>query len=344
MRQQDVSNTMRVEKWDLIKGILIILVVLGHLADFYTGDSEKMRSLFLYIYMFHMPLFVFLSGMFAKKMIQNGSKEKIIGYFMLYIWLEFIFWIYRAIAHGNYSIKFFNENGLPWFIFALFVFPIITRLVRNISPKYVLFVSILLSCVIGYDSNVTDFLCLSRIIVYFPFYYVGYLLDYKKLGSYQPKPFVKVCAAAFLAVVAAAVVFWGDKIYWIRPMLTGRNPYATLGDYEAYGFLIRLGVYVLAALMIAAIVAIAPVKWKGRLLIHIGKNTLPIYVFHYIVLFILFNHLDIRAKIGAVMPDQGGIMIIPLAIVISLVLSLAPFAKITELMYKIPAKIEKQKS
>ena len=338
MGQKIMEQSNRVQKWDVIKGILMIAVVLGHLADFYTADSEKMRSLFLFIYTFHMPLFVFMSGMFSKKMIDSGRNDKIAGYFALYIWVKIILWIYKIIVYGDFSFNFFTESGLPWFIFALFVFPIITRLVRNFSPKHVLFVSLLLSCVIGYDSNVSDFLVLSRIIVFFPFYYVGYLLDYKKIGAYRPAPGVKAGCLAFLAVVAVAIAVLGDKIYWIRPMLTGGNPYVALGDYEPYGFLIRFGFYVLAALMIAAIIMVAPVKWNGKLLLRIGQNTLPIYVFHYTVLFILFNQLHIKAVFDRIIPGHGGILIIPLAIVIAFVLALPPFAKVTNMMYTAPLR------
>ena len=47
----------RLQKWDILKCFLIFLVVLGHVADFYTKESQGMRNLYLLIYTFHMPLF-----------------------------------------------------------------------------------------------------------------------------------------------------------------------------------------------------------------------------------------------------------------------------------------------
>ena len=41
---------------DNLKGLLIILVVVGHFTDIALDDSEAMESLFLMIYSFHMPL------------------------------------------------------------------------------------------------------------------------------------------------------------------------------------------------------------------------------------------------------------------------------------------------
>ena len=47
--------------WDTLKGLLIILVVLGHCG---TALSNGLISA---IYAFHMPLFILVSGYFSKK-------------------------------------------------------------------------------------------------------------------------------------------------------------------------------------------------------------------------------------------------------------------------------------
>ena len=62
----------RVEKWDILKFFLMFFVVLGHIADCYTLEHESMRSLYLFIYSFHMPLFIFLSGLFLRFKIKSA--------------------------------------------------------------------------------------------------------------------------------------------------------------------------------------------------------------------------------------------------------------------------------
>ena len=61
----------RVSLWDNAKFLLIFLVVLGHFADYYTKDSLNMRRLFLFIYLFHMPAFIFISGLFSKNTVNH---------------------------------------------------------------------------------------------------------------------------------------------------------------------------------------------------------------------------------------------------------------------------------
>lgn len=66
----------RIYKWDNIKFILILLVVLGHFVDVYTSESDNMKALFFTIYIFHMPLFIFISGLFSKKFINSNKFKK----------------------------------------------------------------------------------------------------------------------------------------------------------------------------------------------------------------------------------------------------------------------------
>ena len=52
-------NTKRIYKWDNLKCFLIVMVVIGHFVNQYAPISNTMKSLSLFIYSFHMPLFFF---------------------------------------------------------------------------------------------------------------------------------------------------------------------------------------------------------------------------------------------------------------------------------------------
>ena len=65
---------------DNLKGLLIILVILGHAIQFTLPDYENVFA-FRLIYSFHMPLFFFISGYLAvrkedsaQKMIQKKAR------------------------------------------------------------------------------------------------------------------------------------------------------------------------------------------------------------------------------------------------------------------------------
>lgn len=66
---------IRDESFDFIKGFLIFLVVWGHVIQFfYTGNSLE-NPILIWIYSFHMPLFIFISGYFALYTIRKSTKE-----------------------------------------------------------------------------------------------------------------------------------------------------------------------------------------------------------------------------------------------------------------------------
>lgn len=85
MNQQVI--TTRDHHIDNIKGVLIFLVVLGHLL----GYLQETHSTFAigvrtFIYFFHMPGFVFMSGYLAKSFIRKQYKgEKLLSFAWLYL-------------------------------------------------------------------------------------------------------------------------------------------------------------------------------------------------------------------------------------------------------------------
>ena len=84
--------------FDNARALLIFLVVFGHLMEPYRSSSGFITSLYLTIYSFHMPGFLFISGYFAKKAGQAGyieklSKKLLIPYFIFFAF----FCVYFAV-------------------------------------------------------------------------------------------------------------------------------------------------------------------------------------------------------------------------------------------------------
>lgn len=57
--------------FDFIKGILAFLVVWGHVIQYLQG-SYQFNPIYIWIYSFHMPLFIFISGYFALETVNNS--------------------------------------------------------------------------------------------------------------------------------------------------------------------------------------------------------------------------------------------------------------------------------
>ena len=332
------ENSARLQKWDILKFILIFLVVLGHIADFSTRSNEYMRTLYLAIYTFHMPLFIFVSGLFAKKTVNEKRKDKIFGYLVLYFVLKFINFLYFWISAGKTSFSVFAETGLPWFMLALFAYSLITIAVKDFSPKHIMIFSVIIACLAGYDKNINSFLSLSRIIVFFPFYYAGYLFDAKKIEEHCKKRLPKMVSAIIISAFVLFAVFFGERFYWLRPLVTGANPFATLNTCADYGFLIRLGYYAVSAAICYAVIVLTPSKTPLGIAARIGKRTLPVYAFHYIILYILYYDIHIQPMLEAVSPIHWEWFSLPLALAVTFVSANGLFNKIITAFSVLPIK------
>ena len=76
---------------------------------------------------------------------------------------------------GNVKTEFIllSGGGISWFMFAIAIYMIIGYLLRNQNKKFIFLFSIMLACFVGYDQTIGDFLYLSRIIIFLPFFLLG---------------------------------------------------------------------------------------------------------------------------------------------------------------------------
>lgn len=70
---QDLSLEKRTEWIDALKAFLIFCVILGHVFIIYApnGTNPYDNPVCKRIYIFHMPLFMVISGSFSKKLIEG---------------------------------------------------------------------------------------------------------------------------------------------------------------------------------------------------------------------------------------------------------------------------------
>ena len=152
-------NNKRNESIDILKGLLIILVVIGHCIQYGLGIDYKQQSLFYenflfkVIYSFHMPLFMIISGyLFYKSTKKHTSFSIIKGRFKRLI-VPFLIWgiIYSMFVVNKQIVSY---NGIDlffttliysfWFVQAVFYFSIITLIINRIFKDNILIVILLI--------------------------------------------------------------------------------------------------------------------------------------------------------------------------------------------------------
>lgn len=129
----------RINYIDALKGLAIILVVWGHIAEKSMG-IENMPFNWMYG-SFHMPLFIFLSGLFAYKGMDRIS-WKYIWHFLqkkaVRILLPFIVvgGFYSILVEHSFTAVLTGESGGYWFLPALFYCMVLGLFQRCLAVRW----------------------------------------------------------------------------------------------------------------------------------------------------------------------------------------------------------------
>ncbi|MGM9878149.1 MAG: acyltransferase family protein [Bacilli bacterium] len=313
----------RVYYFDNLKFLLILLVVIGHCVESAIKSSIYAKSIFIFIYTFHMPLFVFVSGFFAKNSIKNNNKNKIVQYFILYVLLYFLTEVINCIKTGVLSFSLFNTSATQWYLLAMCFWYILSILTKNMNKKYLLIFSIFISLIIGYDKSINDFLVLSRTIVYYPFFLLGLMCNKEQIFKITDNKKNKYISIVILIIYIFICTFLIDYIYKLRPMFTGRNPYSVLNSYENFGLFFRLITYIISFIICLCIMCIIPNKKIS--ISKLGSRTFTVYFLHKLIIKIIFL-FDIKFKLY---------QLIIIGVLVTFILSIKIFSKPFDMFFKV---------
>ena len=73
-----------------------------------------------------MPVFIFVSGLFAKRTVNEKRFDKMLGYILIYLILKLYIYAFKSALGRNPVFNVFVESGMPWFMLALFAFNLLT--------------------------------------------------------------------------------------------------------------------------------------------------------------------------------------------------------------------------
>ncbi|KRP84814.1 nodulation protein NolL [Bradyrhizobium pachyrhizi] len=145
---------------DFAKGVLIVLVIVGHLIQYilYRGEGFWDSLCFKWIYMFHMPLFMAISGYLSCRALLRKSLTQSVGDRATQLLLPMLFW-YALLEIAKVAVLpgapgatgeillFLNDvAGAYWFIWAAFVCFLFVKILSIFDRclPWILFVSVVL--------------------------------------------------------------------------------------------------------------------------------------------------------------------------------------------------------
>lgn len=263
-----------------IKGLLIFLVVLGHLIEATPAiiNSFEGSTLNKLIYSFHMEAFVFVSGFFSKK-INTNFIDNIRKYIKPYYLLLFIVATSKVLILGEpysmllYPLLFpYYPNHSSWYLLTLFYYRLFSK--QIIASKYIFFLAIIASLIypcIDFDYN---YMSLGRTISFLPFFILGYYCNEKHIDYIK-----SISLKAFIPpIIIYLIVFYSiNKLYHYEFFYLKY-------DYDYYLLSIKCGMLGKGAIIITSciliLVLLKTMPNKLSLISPLGRNSLSVYLLH----------------------------------------------------------------
>lgn len=270
---------------DDIKFWLITLVVYGHMFTDHQMSATD-TAIHSFIYTFHMPLFIFISGLCS----HSTDRKKYFRHIILTgITLIVFQLLYRSQGEWR-SVDWYTPYWILWYLFSLmcwrtFVFFAHSFLVRHKAVCF--FVAVLIACtsgflLLGYP------LSLSRTVVFFPFFLAGFYSRFDTLHHIRKMPLWP-----FLGIACCYLLLLRNSNIDILLIVKAAKPFSESGFGCMMAFGLRMAHLVTAAMLCICFVRIAPSLERFPALRLIGANSLFFYLFHgfFVVLFKHFVQL-----------------------------------------------------
>lgn len=273
--------------FDTFRGLLILSIPMSHFtkmagnqygAMYLTGGFPE-ESLFGFVYItinvFVMQAFMFLSGYFSKK--PDRAQETAFSTFMWpYLVFTVIYYFVRMFFMDGANLKLLTPPFALWFLFVLFFYRFFLKYMVKFS--WLLPVSIMLYLLAGQVEEFGNFMSLGRALSYFPFFLLGYYCSKERLAWFQKlreKPAFLVLLGAVLIGITFMLMRSDVKVGWYLLKQSVDN-FPNMLWWE--DTLMRILIFFVASGWIILMINIIPSK--KSFLSYIGMNTMPIYVFH----------------------------------------------------------------
>ncbi len=281
----------RVPLWDNARWVAITLMVIGHGILKLIAESDVSYVTYLFIYSFHVPVFVTVAGYFAKSGAPGTRQMKsILSVIVLpYVIFETIWALIHWVVGGTFKLDFSSASWTLWFLISLAVWRIV--LPYLVLLRWPLLISIAISIGAGYFANVDSVFAVSRTLGLLPFFVLGWSLrQWHLTGRWLALPPARVWrwrAGALTLFTALAVTLaigigtWRDVK--LRRFLLYDESYATIGYPDWWAGGIRLAVMLVAFALVLAFLLLIPRRptWFTSL----GAATMYIYLLHTFVLY-----------------------------------------------------------
>ncbi|WP_433498829.1 acyltransferase family protein [Sphaerimonospora sp. CA-214678] len=260
---------------DNVKFIGVALVPIGH-ALVPTLAADSARAVYIYIYVFHMPLMVIVSGYLSRNFWNSNAKtNKLVDTFLVpYVIVEVGYALLRTALGQKWSLTIMDPAWLNWYLVALLFWRLSTPVWKRM--RYPVTIAVVVYLFSGFSNLSGDF-SMDRFFGLMPFFVIGLVLK-PEYFDYLQRRWVRVLSVFVLVGGAAVAIFLVTKFSVKLGPFYYKNSYTQLKLVWWEGIALRVALLVAALAMSAAVMSLVPRRetWFSDL----GTRTLYCYLLH----------------------------------------------------------------
>ena len=262
----------RDDRLDSAKGILITLVVLGHMLEATNfWEDGLIRYLLTGIYAFHMPAFIFLAGITSKP--DNVGRRCAVLISLLVIF-QCLYYAYLPFMDSNKEFEWADPFWILWFLLAM-IWWLIALIIAQYSPRLALLISLVAALVSGAIPAVQYIPALDRALIFLPWFLAGYVIGQSSFDRAAE-------SSRMLTIILSVTSLMLASLLWYREVgpawLYGSTGFADLDVSVGQGILMRAMLLMVAAIMTWTMIACAGIA--KDVFVKAGKRSLAIYLLH----------------------------------------------------------------
>ncbi|MBQ4650323.1 MAG: hypothetical protein IJB73_06430 [Firmicutes bacterium] len=272
--------------FDTFRGLLMCSIPLSHfirVAGHFSAGSLG-GIIYITINVFVMQAFVFLSGYFSKN-VEKSKKTSFHTFMWPYLLGIPFFYCVRYLILGDANWNLDTPPFALWYLWALFFYRYFSKEWSKIP--YILEISLIVYLFAGQIPFLSGTWGLGRMVSYFPFFVMAFQCTGDQLKKLQ-------CLKKWHCWVLGIVLMGASCFlaFCVKQLPVGfyllKSPACELGIEWYWDIIGRIIILVLAWSWIILMVNILPNKMNY--MAYIGMNTMPLYMLHLIVRYLVKVH------------------------------------------------------
>lgn len=265
----------RIYYWDNLKGLLILLVVLGHYVEYAMPLKPSLSCVWTAIYSFHMPAFVLVSGYFLGKSKRNPVERipKVLG---LYVLMQVLYMIRPLFCENEVKMHLASPEYGCWFLLFLTYGYVLAYFLKTEKKRWIFAGTIVAALLAGFDTSIGKEWGIGQSFYFMPYLAGSICFDMDRVIEWS-KRHLWIGIPGFL-LLQTGIFFIQNAVWFNRRLFRGIENYEELSGSFVTGAACRAGGYVIAVLLMIFLLGFIPKK--KTFLSAVGRHTLIIYLIH----------------------------------------------------------------